>query len=244
MIRNILRRWIGKTKGGVIYEDAPDVVEFIFTDKVCTDENGNFDPGANQANGLEMAGQAKACLATCQYFFPKMELSGIPTHFIESDINKGTMKCKAVTVIPVEFIWRAKAWGSFCKRYGVEQGLPLHGLIEGTLKDDALGDPLIYPAAACAIGKITSEQWDQCIKYTRGIFDILQREIAKTGYELIDGKVEFGLTKDGQLVLVDELSANIWRVVDDQGRSVEAHKIAKYCAPEHYPCGSPGGCGH
>jgi len=237
MIRNILRSWLGKTKYGVIYEDAPGLVEFTFSDKVCTDENGNFDPGANQATGLEIAGTAKACLTTCQYLFPIMENAGIPTHYTSCNPERNTMTCKAVEVIPVEFIWRSKAWGSFCKRYGVEQGIPLHGLIEGTVKNDDLGDPLIYPSAACAINLITSEQWDKCTQYTRRIFDILQQIIAKAGYELIDGKVEFGLTTHTvtkELVLIDELSANIWRVVDADGKSVPAAELARKLCPEAY----------
>ena len=214
---------MGKTKDITINNDG--TCTFTFKDDACG-ENGAFDPGANQV-GLKIDGMGRAALLLSQFFFPILEKEGIPTHFIEGNLKDGTMKCHKLTMLPVEFIWRDKAWGSFCKMYGVEQGYVLNGLIEATLKSDDLGDPRINREAVILLGKLHDFQYDQCDSYIRSIGKIFKRELTKFGYELIDFKVEFGVGAEGKILLADEISGGIWRLRDKGGNSVDPVECAR-----------------
>ena len=220
---------MGKTKDLVVNNDG--TCTFTFKDDACG-EDGVFNPGANEV-GLKIDGMGRASLLLTQHFFPILKAAGIPVHFISADVNKGTMIGQHLTILPVEFIWRSKAWGSFCKMYGVEQGLKLDGLVEATLKDDSLGDPRINKEACIAIGKLSEEQYDACDKYTRLIGTILYKEMEKYGYELIDFKVEFGVNSKGELLLADEMSGGIWRILEN-GKSVDPIATAKKICGEYY----------
>jgi len=225
---------MGKTKEIAIPADNTERCHLCFKDDVCTDATtGKFDPGANQT-GLQMHESGIAAAKLSAYFFPLIEKEGIPTHFIcaggmrVNGVDEARiLTVKHVKIIPVEFIWRDKAWGSFCKMYGVEKGLELHGLIEATLKDDALGDPRINAEAAIALGKLTEEQYDLCDGYTRQVGNLLASIIREKGLELIDFKLEFGTDDQGKLMLADEISGNVIRVIDKEGNSVDPIELAK-----------------
>jgi len=221
---------MGKTKDITVNNDG--TCTFLFKDDACG-ENGVFDPGANQV-GLQIDGIGRASLLLTQHFFKILKEKGVTTHFISADLEKGTMIGKRLTILPVEFIWRSKAWGSFCKMYGVEQGKILNGLIEATLKDDALGDPRINKEACIALGKLSESQYDQCDAATRAIGVILAQEMGKHGYELIDFKVEFGIDDAGELMLADELSGGIWRLLGTDGKTVDPIACAKKICGEYY----------
>ena len=215
---------MGKTKD-LIATNADGTCVFRFKDDACG-EGGTFDPGANQV-GLKIDGMGRASLSLSAHFFPILEKEGIPTHFKSVDVEHGTMLCHKLEILPVEFIWRSQAWGSFCKMYGARQGLPLNGLIEATLKDDSLGDPRINREACIALGKLTDEQYGICYRSIRLIGSILHAELAKHDYELIDFKVEFGVNADGKIMLADEISGGIWRLLDKNGNSVDPVECAK-----------------
>ena len=221
---------MGKTKD--LIANNGGTCTFLFKDDACG-EDGVFNPGANEV-GLKIDGMGRASLLLSQHFFSILKENGVPSHFISADVEKGSMDCQYLNILPVEFIWRSKAWGSFCKMYGVEQGLILNGLIEATLKDDALGDPRINRDACIALGKLTAEQYEQCEQSTRRIGEILYRELAKYDYELIDFKVEFGTDSKGLVLLADEISGGIWRILGKDGKSVDPIETAKKICGEYY----------
>ena len=221
---------MGKTKDITVNNDG--TCTFTFKDDACG-ENGVFDPGANEV-GLKIDGMGRASLLLSQNFFPILEKEGIPTHFISANVEGGTMTCRKLDMLPVEFIWRDKAWGSFCKMYGVEQGYPLNGLVEATIKSDPLGDPRINREACVLLGKLTDGQYEQCDTLIRQIGKILKQELAKFGYSLIDFKVEFGVDESGEVRLADEISGGIWRLLGKDGKPVDPIVCAKVICKEHY----------
>lgn len=214
---------MGKTKD--VIPNGNGTCTMRFKDDV-TSENGVFNPGANSVGELKIDGMGMASMMLSKKFFPILRAAGIPTHDISFDTDAGTMLSHSLKMLPVEFIWRAKAWGSFCKMYGIEQGIRLDGLIEATLKDDALGDPRINREALVKAGFITAEQYDACDAYTRKIGEVLEAELAEHGYELIDFKVEFGINDKGEIMMGDEVSGGIWRILKD-GKSVDPIQSAK-----------------
>ncbi len=76
--------------------------------------------------------------------FEHLGKKGVPTHFI-SRIDDLQQLVRTVTIIPIEVVVRNITTGTLCKRLGVEEGKVLpRPLVELYLKDDALGDPIIY----------------------------------------------------------------------------------------------------
>ncbi len=221
---------MGKTKDVVRHSDG--TCTFTFKDDACG-ENGQFDPGANGV-GLTIEGMGRASLLLSVHFFPIMEKAGIPIAYLQADPEKRTMLCKTLSMLPFEFVFRQKAWGSFCKRYGTERGFSFGegGLVEATLKTDALGDPLINQEACVKLGKITAEQYELCEKYTRLAAKTVAAELTKFGYELIDVKFEFGVDAEGQVRMGDEISGGIWRILDENGTVVDPLDCAKKICAE------------
>jgi phosphoribosylaminoimidazole-succinocarboxamide synthase len=84
------------------------------------------------------------------------------------------------------------------------------------------------------LGKLTLEQYEQCDKYIRQIGTILKPALEKYGYELIDFKVEFGINAQGELMLADEISGGIWRLLDKEGKSVDPIACAKKICGDCY----------
>ena len=202
----------GKTKDVYKLEDGNYLLKF--KDDV-TGENGVFDPGANTV-GLSIEGAGKAGLRLTTFFFKKMNDKGIPTHFVDSDIDNNTM-----TVLPaslfgkgVEVICRYRAVGSFLRRYGMyaEEGQKLDSYVEVTLKDDDRNDPLITDEALEMLGIMTKEEYRVLVELTKEIGAVVKEELAKKDLELYDIKFEFGrVGEDNHIALIDEISGGNMR---------------------------------
>ena len=220
---------MGKTKEMFLNNDGTCTMKFKDD---ATGKDGVFDPGENQV-ALKISGFGKASMLLSQHFFKVLNDNGIPTHFIDWDLNSGTMLVKALKIFPIEFIWRNVAWGSFCRAYGVEQGFKLNGLVEATYKSDDLGDPRINKDTLTVLGIITPEQYDTCVDYVKKIGNILKSEFAKYDFELYDFKLEFGIDKNQNIILGDEISGGISRTFKD-GKAVDPIECAKTICPEYY----------
>lgn len=143
-----------------------------------------------------------------------MEKHGIPTHFVKELSDRETV-VKKVTIVPLEVIIRNIAAGSFSKRFGVEEGKALlNPTLEYCLKDDALDDPMINDYQITAIGAATKEDLATIADLTFKVNDVLKAYFAGVNIELVDFKIEFGKTPDGQIILADEISPDTCRLWD------------------------------
>lgn len=217
----------GKTKDVYRLEDGNCLLKF--KDDV-TGEDGVFDPGANTV-GLKIEGAGKAGLRLTKFFFEKLNEKGIPTHYLDSDIDESTM-----TVLPakmfgqgVEVICRYRAVGSFIRRYGkyAEEGRHLDAYVEVTLKDDDRNDPLITDEALEMLGIMTKEEYKILGDLTKKIAEVVKNELAKKHLELYDIKFEFArVGDDNHIALIDEISGGNMRAYKD-GEYVEPIKLEK-----------------
>jgi phosphoribosylaminoimidazole-succinocarboxamide synthase len=197
---------------------------FKFKDDV-TGQDGVFDPGANTV-GLKIEGAGRAGLRLTEYFFKKLNESGIPTHFIKADIEAGTMTVKKASVFGdgLEVICRYRAAGSFVRRYGkyVREGQPLDAYVEMTLKDDERNDPLITEDALDMLGILSKDEYKVLKDLTQRISTLVKEELARKGLELYDIKFEFGrIGEDRHIALIDEIS----------GGNMRAYKDGKFVKP-------------
>ena len=81
-------------------------------------------------------------------------------------------------------------------------------------KDDALGDPLINDHHAVAVGAATYDELNTIYDLTGRINELLKDLFDKINVKLVDFKIEFGKTSDGQIVLADEISPDTCRLWD------------------------------
>ncbi len=143
-----------------------------------------------------------------------MEKEGIPTHFVE-ELNDREAVVRRVTIIPLEVIIRNIAAGSFSKRFGVPEGTQLlRPTLEFCYKDDALGDPMANEYHIVACGWATQEDLDTITDYTFKINEFLKDFFKKINVDLVDFKIEFGKTRDGKIILADEISPDTCRLWD------------------------------
>ncbi|MGN0162156.1 MAG: phosphoribosylaminoimidazolesuccinocarboxamide synthase [Candidatus Ornithomonoglobus sp.] len=148
------------------------------------------------------------------YLMSLMAKEGIPTHFVEEISDRETV-VKKVTIVPLEVIIRNIAAGSFSKRFGVPEGTVLkNATLEYCLKDDALDDPMINDYHITAIGAATKEDLATIADLTFKVNEFLKNYFAKLNIELVDFKIEFGKTPDGQIILADEISPDTCRLWD------------------------------
>jgi phosphoribosylaminoimidazole-succinocarboxamide synthase len=212
----------GKTKDVYALDDGNYLLKF--KDDV-TGENGVFDPGANTV-GLKIEGAGRAGLRLTEFFFKKLNAAGIPTHYINADIEAGTMTVKKAYVFGqgLEVICRYRAAGSFIKRYGkyIKEGQPLDAYVEMTLKDDERNDPLITEDALEMLGILSRDEYMILKDLTKRISAIVKDELSLKGMELYDIKFEFGrIGDDRHIALIDEIS----------GGNMRAYKDGKYVEP-------------
>ncbi len=142
--------------------------------------------------------------------------NGIKTHLIKA-VNEREQLCQKVDIILLEAIVRNIAAGSLVKRIGLTEGQKLNPpILEFCYKEDALNDPLINDDHAVALGLATHED----LAFIRGemlkINDYLKALWLEVGIDLVDFKIEFGRTKDGEIVVADEISPDTCRLWDSK----------------------------
>ena len=206
----------GKTKDVYSLEDGNYLLKF--KDDV-TGKDGVFDPGANEV-GATIEGVGKAGISLTKFFYEKLNNMGIPTHYLDSDLQNATMTVKPAKMFGngVEVICRYRAVGSFMRRYGMyaTEGQLLDAYVELTLKDDARDDPLITDEALEMLKILTKEEYKILVDLTKKIGNVVKEELAKKDMELYDIKFEFGrVGEDNHIALIDEISGGNMRAYKD-----------------------------
>lgn len=161
--------------------------------------------------------------------FKLLSSKGIPTHFVKM-IDDNHMLHKTCEVIKIEVIVRNIATGSLSKNLGIENGTVLpFTLVEFDYKNDALGDPKINDQHALILGLVKyQDELDKLRRVAREINDILAPFFFEKGLKLVDFKLEFGYDKDGNIILIDEISPDNCRFWDvESGESMDKDRFRK-----------------
>ena len=216
----------GKTKN--VFENEDGTYTLKLKDD-ATGADGVFDPGEN-AVGLSIEGLGRASLRLSVYYFEKLEAAGVPTHYIDHDLEAATMRVKPGQIFGkgVEFICRVRADGSFVRRYGAytTPGAALDFFVEVTLKDDARFDPPITKDALVLLGIMTESEYEICKALTQKAAEIIAADLEEKGLELYDIKFEFGIYNDA-IMLMDEISPGSMRVYR-KGAIVQPMDLGRY----------------
>ena len=147
--------------------------------------------------------------------FEYLEDKGIPTHFVKM-LDENHMLHKKADVILIEVIVRNIATGSLSRNLGIEDGKVLpFTLVEFDYKNDELGDPKLNDQHCLILELVESQDELDYIRYmARKINKFLSEFYAKAGLKLVDFKLEFGKDSNGNIILIDELSPDNFRLWD------------------------------
>ncbi|CAM4163959.1 phosphoribosylaminoimidazolesuccinocarboxamide synthase [Campylobacter armoricus] len=169
-----------------------------------------------EKRGNEAGKGALNCKISTEIFH-LLEKKGIKTHLVET-IGEKEQLVKKCEIIPIEVITRNVATGSLTKRLGIKEGTVLpFAVVEFCYKNDALGDPIINDEHCLILNLVKSEKDLELIKNTaRHINSILVNFFESKGLRLIDFKLEFGIDKEGNMVLADEISPDSCRFWDSK----------------------------
>jgi len=147
-----------------------------------------------------------------------------PNHVI-SVPDPNVLECMECSALPVEMVVRAYATGttstSLWTHY--ERGAREfcgHALPDGLKKHQRLATPILTPATKAAIGEhdvsasretilksgvVSAEDFDRAAEIAMKLFLHGEAFAKERGLILVDTKYEFGKTKDGRIVVIDEI---------------------------------------
>ena len=147
--------------------------------------------------------------------FKYLDEKGIPTHYVDT-IDDNNMLHKAAEVIYIEVIVRNIATGSLSKNLGIPDKTVLpFTLVEFDYKNDALGDPKLNDQHCLILNLVkNTDELDYIRFMARRINTLLSEFYADLDIKVVDFKLEFGRDKDGNIILIDELSPDNFRLWD------------------------------
>ena len=177
----------------------------------------SYKDDATAFNGLKkgtIAGKGVINNQMSNRLMMRLAKAGVPNHFVE-ELNERDTLVRRVQIVPLEVIVRNIAAGSFSKRYGVDEGVVFdEPTVEYSYKNDALGDPLLNTSHALALGVATKEEIETIRRYALKVNEFLKAFWLECGVILVDFKLEFGRTAEGEIILADEISPDTCRLWD------------------------------
>ena len=192
----------GKAK--ILYTtDDPEILLAYFKDDATA---------FNAQKRGKISGKGEINCQIAAHLFKSIESQGIATHYIDCPAVD-QMRVKSVQIIPIEVVVRNIAAGSLCQQTGIHLGTVLpQPLVEFFYKNDSLGDPLLTRDRLLLMELATVAQVDILYSKAIEINAILQNFFKLCGITLVDFKIEFGIDKQQQILLADEISPDSCRL--------------------------------
>jgi phosphoribosylaminoimidazole-succinocarboxamide synthase len=194
---------------------------------VVTDRVSAFD---RVLGTLPLKGQMLNLLAAHWFDVTR---SAVPNHVI-SVPDPNVLEARECAPLPVEMIMRSYLTGvtstSIWTHYAAgKRTFCGHSLPDGLRKNQRLPAPILTPSTKAekgdhdvsasreeilAMGRMTAADFDRAAEMSKTLFEIGQKRCAERGLILVDTKYEFGKTKDGEIVVIDEIhtpdSSRFW----------------------------------
>ncbi|MBZ8171766.1 phosphoribosylaminoimidazolesuccinocarboxamide synthase [Staphylococcus cohnii] len=138
----------------------------------------------------------------------------INSHFIEQ-LSETEQLVKSVDIIPLEVVVRNIAAGSITKRLGFDKGHEFESpLVEFFYKNDDLNDPLITEDHIQLLNIASKDEIEKLKDAAITINSVLLELMDDMDLRLVDFKIEFGRSTNGQILLADEISPDTCRIWD------------------------------
>lgn len=200
-------RKVGKVRD--IYE-TPNQIRLITTDRQSAfDKNLTSIPHKGQVlNKMSL------------WWFRKTQHI-VPNHVISSP-NGNSLICKRCQPFPIEFVVRGYLTGStstsiYTHYSSGERDYCGHNLPDGLVRNQKLQEIIVTPTTKGVKDELisseeiverklmTEKDWNYCEKKSLELFKFGQHIAAKKGFILVDTKYEFGKSRDGKILLIDEI---------------------------------------
>lgn len=176
-----------------------------------------FKDSATAFNGekyAEFEGKGALNNAISSFLFERLEAAGIKTHYL-GKVNARDMRVRRLKIIPLEVVVRNVVAGSLSKRLGLPEGHVLaHPIVETYYKNDALGDPILADAHVEVMSLCSAEQLKALKADALKVNAVLSALFVQAQIQLVDFKLEYGVTEEGELLLGDEISPDTARLWD------------------------------
>lgn len=208
----------------------------------ATDEPGvvriYYKDDATAFGGIKRAvikGKGKYTSQIAGIVFSALEKAGVKTHYLKT-ISDRELLCRKISVVPLQVIVRNRISGSTARFLGVSNGTKIPNIIyELRYNNDDLCDPMINEHHAVALGLATYEEIEEMMTVAAKANEVLKALFSKAGIELVDFKMEFGRTLEGDLIIADEISPDNARLWDEEtGEILDKdrfrHDLSDVCA--------------
>lgn len=200
----------GKTKEIFDLPSHPGCVLIQSKDKITAGDG---------ARAHDLAGKAAISTATTCKVFELLNTVGLKTHFVKK-VSETSFVAKKCDMVPIEWVTRRVATGSFLKRnVGVKEGFRFNPpKLETFFKDDENHDPQWSEeqllAAEITVGGLTigQDEIDFMNRTTVTVFEVLEKAWGSIDCALIDMKIEFGVSTEGELMVADVIDSDSWRL--------------------------------
>ena len=203
------------TKQELLYEGKAKKIWTTNDENLLISEFKDSLTAFNGAKKDEEAGKGALNNKISTILFEYLEEKGVPTHFVKM-LDDNHMLHKRAEVIKIEVIVRNIATGSLSRNLGIEDGKVLpFTLVEFDYKNDELGDPKLNDQHCLILELVKDESELEYIRYmARKINKFLSEFYAKANLKLVDFKLEFGRDNNDNIILIDELSPDNFRLWD------------------------------
>lgn len=204
----------GKTKK--VFELANGLTYILSKDRITAGDG---------IKSHEMVGKSILSTQTNAAVFEFLNAAGVKTAFVSrvsksSPDHERAFIAKSCAMIPIEWVARRVATGSFLKRHpSVKEGFRFYPpKLETFFKDDANHDPfwsvetLVNSGLEANGVKVDKALVEEMFAVTSLVFELLERAWSTVDHSLIDMKIEFGVTSDRQVVVADVIDNDSWRL--------------------------------
>ncbi len=196
----------GKAK--VVYEsDMPDHVLLYFKDDATAFDGAKKDV---------VKGKGAMNAEIAELMFRYLGEHGVKSHFVDR-VDERTLLVRRVEIIPIEVVIRNFAAGSIVRRLGIKEKTEFTPpLYETFLKNDELHDPLLTDEHIRVMKLAEPDEVKTMVETALKVNKLMRSFYDEAGIILVDFKLEFGKTSNGEIILADEISPDGCRLWDKE----------------------------